>query len=130
MLFSSLYLLRNASRWEGKMPGVWTYWLNGCNSAIYTGASNRTVRIREPSFKSHKTHFQSWDELKRYRPSRDQLLRVSFSTCTCNPRIEFVEVIVPYLSDWICLLCPRNLRATPFVSTSNITMVPSTYERL
>ena len=55
-------------RWHGR-----TYWLKGCSSAIYTGASNLTVRTREPSCISQRMHFQSWDELRRYRPFRDQL---------------------------------------------------------
>lgn len=47
-------------------------------------------------------HFQSIDELRRYRPLEDQL------------------------RDWTCLpgVCPRSLRATPFVSRSKIAIAP------
>jgi hypothetical protein len=87
---------------SGNIEPCIAYGFSGCSSAIYTGASNLTVRSLEPSCKSQRIHFQSWDELSRYLPSRDQL------------------------KDWICLVWPRSLRATPLVSTSNITTVPST----
>lgn len=99
-----------------------THWLKGCSSAIYTGASNRTVRTREPSFMSHKMHFQSWEELRRYRPSLDQLFLISTTFSQSTPQGNY-----SYLRDWICLVWPRSFRATPFVSISKITTVPSTY---
>lgn len=57
-----------------------TYWLYGCSSATYTGASNRTMRTREPSLRSHRIHFQSCDELNKYRPSLDQLFQCQHLT--------------------------------------------------
>jgi hypothetical protein len=63
--------------------------------------SKRIVRTREPSFRSHSTHFQSWPALRRWRSLVDQL-----SDCTWR-------------------VCPRSLRATPFVSMSKMTTMPS-----
>lgn len=42
-----------------------TYWLYGCNSAMYTGASKRTIRTLVPSLRSHRMHFESCEELRR-----------------------------------------------------------------
>jgi hypothetical protein len=78
-----------------------TRWFLGCSSAMKTGASNRTVRTLEPSFRSQSTAFQSCDAVRMYRSFEDQL------------------------RDCICAVCPLSLRATPFVSMSNMATVPS-----
>ena len=41
------------------------YWLYGCNSAMYTGASKRTIRTLVPSLRSQSMHFESCEELRR-----------------------------------------------------------------
>ena len=68
---------------------------------MYTGARNLTSRCRRPSLRSQRIAFHPWHADSRYRPQLDQLSEAMF------------------------LLWPRSFLATPMVSMSQITTVPS-----